>query len=81
MGVRTRLATLLQADSRERPYECRMCGLELDLVYHTCPGCGSFRVDRRSECFDEEGCFRSSVPAGAANRSPDRARHGPTSPD
>ena len=81
MGVRTKLAALLQVDSRERPYRCLGCGLELDLVYHICPRCRSFRVDRRPECFDEEGRFRSSVPAMAANHSPDRVRRGPTSSD
>jgi predicted RNA-binding Zn-ribbon protein involved in translation (DUF1610 family) len=73
MGVRTKLAGLLRTDNRERPYECLSCGLELDLVYHTCPRCGSFRVDRRPECFDEQGRFLSSVPARAANPSPDQA--------
>jgi predicted RNA-binding Zn-ribbon protein involved in translation (DUF1610 family) len=31
----------------ERPFECLRCGAYLDLVYHTCPNCGSFSIDRR----------------------------------
>lgn len=35
-------------DDYERPYECLGCGTRLDLVYHSCPKCGSFSIDRRS---------------------------------
>ena len=48
MGVRTRLLDTLAWNDYEREYECLGCGARLDVVYHTCPACGSFAVDRRA---------------------------------
>lgn len=30
------------------PYECRACGTRLSVQYHSCPECGSYRVERAS---------------------------------
>jgi rRNA maturation endonuclease Nob1 len=49
MGIRSKVVDLLEWDPPERPYECLMCGVHLDVAYHTCPKCGSFTVDRRNK--------------------------------
>lgn len=48
MGVRSKLFRFLRWEMPERPYECRQCGIHLDVEYYTCPSCGSFSVERRS---------------------------------
>lgn len=48
MGVRSKLVRFLRWEMPERPYECRQCGIHLDVEYYTCPSCGSFSVERRS---------------------------------
>lgn len=46
MGLRSRLYDCLTWDDYERPFGCLECGARLDVVYHTCPKCGSFAIDR-----------------------------------
>lgn len=35
-----------QAGTQNRPYECRECLERFEVQYHSCPECGSYRVNR-----------------------------------
>jgi predicted RNA-binding Zn-ribbon protein involved in translation (DUF1610 family) len=48
MGVLESVVRWGRTDDYERPFECLRCGTYLEVVYHTCPQCGSFSIDRRS---------------------------------
>lgn len=39
-----RLLRIASADHRR--YECQGCGEAYELEYYSCPGCGSYRVER-----------------------------------
>lgn len=47
------IASLFSPDGgKKRPYECEGCLERFEIQYHSCPECGSYRVNRSSWSFE-----------------------------